>query len=91
MLSRTSFGQGVLGASLQVRRCHVARASLGLLLTSPGNGLNVVKIMPETAIKFGSYEAAKRMLANLEGHSDPKKINSYSKFTAGGLAGMIAQ
>jgi solute carrier family 25 phosphate transporter 23/24/25/41 len=56
-----------------------------------GNGLNVVKIMPETAIKFGSYEAAKRMLANLEGHSDPKKINSYSKFTAGGLAGMIAQ
>ncbi|KAI5457299.1 mitochondrial carrier domain-containing protein [Mariannaea sp. PMI_226] len=56
-----------------------------------GNGLNVVKIMPETAIKFGSYEAAKRALANLEGHGDPKKINSYSKFTAGGIAGMIAQ
>ncbi|KAH6996961.1 mitochondrial carrier domain-containing protein [Ilyonectria destructans] len=56
-----------------------------------GNGLNVVKIMPETAIKFGSYEAAKRALANFEGHGDPKKINSYSKFTAGGVAGMIAQ
>ncbi|ODA83923.1 hypothetical protein RJ55_02440 [Drechmeria coniospora] len=56
-----------------------------------GNGLNVVKIMPETAIKFGSYEAAKRALANFEGHGDPRRINSYSKFTAGGLAGMIAQ
>ncbi|KFA75552.1 hypothetical protein S40288_08736 [Stachybotrys chartarum IBT 40288] len=56
-----------------------------------GNGLNVVKIMPETAIKFGSYEAAKRALANMEGHSDPKQISSYSKFTAGGLAGMMAQ
>ncbi|KAG6065057.1 hypothetical protein E4U32_007811 [Claviceps aff. humidiphila group G2b] len=56
-----------------------------------GNGLNVIKIMPETAIKFGSYEAAKRALANFEGHGDPRRINSYSKFTAGGVAGMIAQ
>lgn len=47
--------------------------------------------MPETAIKFGSYEAAKRALANFEGHGDPRHINSYSKFTAGGVAGMIAQ
>ncbi|KAM0515039.1 hypothetical protein ACHAPE_006361 [Trichoderma viride] len=56
-----------------------------------GNGLNVIKIMPETAIKFGSYEAAKRALANFEGHGDARNINSYSKFVAGGMAGMIAQ
>ncbi|EOO00393.1 putative calcium dependent mitochondrial carrier protein [Phaeoacremonium minimum UCRPA7] len=56
-----------------------------------GNGLNVVKIMPETAVKFGSYEAAKRTLANLEGHGDPQHINPYSRFVAGGLAGMTAQ
>lgn len=47
--------------------------------------------MPETAIKFGSYEAAKRALANFEGHGDARNINSYSKFVAGGMAGMIAQ
>ncbi|RWA09473.1 hypothetical protein EKO27_g5635 [Xylaria grammica] len=48
-----------------------------------GNGLNVVKIMPETAIRFGAYEAAKNALAGLEGHSDPHSINPYSKFVAG--------
>ncbi|KAI0900340.1 mitochondrial carrier [Annulohypoxylon nitens] len=56
-----------------------------------GNGLNVVKIMPETAIRFGAYEAAKKTLASLEGHNDPHHINPYSKFVAGGVAGMTAQ
>ncbi|KAH6656811.1 mitochondrial carrier domain-containing protein [Truncatella angustata] len=56
-----------------------------------GNGLNVIKIMPETAMRFGAYEAAKNTLAQLEGHGDTKHINPYSKFAAGGLAGMTAQ
>ncbi|KAI0181831.1 mitochondrial carrier [Hypoxylon sp. FL1284] len=56
-----------------------------------GNGLNVVKIMPETAIRFGAYEAAKRTLASFEGHDDTQRINPYSKFVAGGVAGMTAQ
>ncbi|KAI1076517.1 mitochondrial carrier [Whalleya microplaca] len=56
-----------------------------------GNGLNVVKIMPETAIRFGAYEAAKKTLASLEGHNDYHQINPYSKFVAGGVAGMVAQ
>jgi solute carrier family 25 phosphate transporter 23/24/25/41 len=56
-----------------------------------GNGLNVIKVMPESAIKFGSYEGAKRALAHLEGHGDPHAINPYSKFIAGGLGGMVSQ
>lgn len=27
-----------------------------------GNGLNVLKVMPESAIKFGSYEVAETLL-----------------------------
>ncbi|OWP02015.1 calcium dependent mitochondrial carrier protein [Marssonina coronariae] len=56
-----------------------------------GNGLNVIKVMPESAIKFGSYEFAKRVLAHMEGHDDPKHINPYSKFAAGGVGGLISQ
>jgi solute carrier family 25 phosphate transporter 23/24/25/41 len=56
-----------------------------------GNGLNVLKVMPESAIKFGSYEAAKRALAHLEGHGDPQNINPYSKFVAGGVGGLVSQ
>ncbi|CZT02630.1 related to peroxisomal Ca-dependent solute carrier protein [Rhynchosporium graminicola] len=56
-----------------------------------GNGLNVVKVMPESAIKFGSYEFAKRVMAHMEGHNDPQNINGYSKFFAGGMGGMVSQ
>lgn len=47
--------------------------------------------MPESAIKFGSYEAAKRLFAKVEGHNDPNIIHSWSKFVAGGVAGMVSQ
>ncbi|PGH11730.1 hypothetical protein AJ80_06991 [Polytolypa hystricis UAMH7299] len=56
-----------------------------------GNGLNVVKVMPESAIKFGAYEASKRMLAGFEGHDDPKKLLPVSQFLAGGMGGMVSQ
>lgn len=60
-------------------------------LTAQGNGLNVIKVMPESAIKFGAYEATKRAFAKFEGHNDPATIHSWSKFAAGGVAGMISQ
>ncbi|KAL8965984.1 MAG: hypothetical protein Q9183_003584 [Haloplaca sp. 2 TL-2023] len=56
-----------------------------------GNGLNVVKVMPESAIKFGSYEGSKRVLARLEGHDDPKALHPWTQFLAAGLGGIISQ
>ncbi|KAL6719324.1 hypothetical protein ACLMJK_003563 [Lecanora helva] len=56
-----------------------------------GNGLNVVKVMPESAIKFGSYEGSKRALARLEGHSDPKALHPWTQFFAAGMGGIISQ
>ncbi|KAM5476985.1 hypothetical protein MauCBS54593_000256 [Microsporum audouinii] len=56
-----------------------------------GNGLNVVKVMPESAIKFGAYEASKRFFASLEGHSDTKNLLPISQFLSGGIGGMISQ
>ncbi|KAL8664915.1 MAG: hypothetical protein Q9202_002624 [Teloschistes flavicans] len=56
-----------------------------------GNGLNVLKVMPESAIKFGSYEGTKRIMARLEGHDDPKALHPWTQFLAAGLGGMISQ
>ncbi|KAJ5893729.1 hypothetical protein N7495_005420 [Penicillium taxi] len=56
-----------------------------------GNGLNVCKVMPESAIKFGAYESAKRAFARLEGHNDTKRLLPTSQFLAGGIGGMVAQ
>ncbi|PGH10874.1 hypothetical protein AJ79_05234 [Helicocarpus griseus UAMH5409] len=56
-----------------------------------GNGLNVVKVMPESAIKFGAYEAAKKLFAGLEGHDDPRNLLPTSQFLAGGIGGMVSQ
>lgn len=60
-------------------------------LNLPGNGLNVVKVMPESAIKFGGYEAAKRLFSKLEGHGEPSQINPWSRFLAGGMGGIVSQ
>ncbi|KAL9619056.1 MAG: hypothetical protein Q9160_006311 [Pyrenula sp. 1 TL-2023] len=66
-------------------------AAGGIRSLFAGNGLNVVKVMPESAIKFGAYEASKRALAKLEGHNDPRHLHASSQFVAGGLGGAIAQ
>lgn len=56
-----------------------------------GNGLNVVKVFPESAMKFGSFEAAKRFFARIEGVDDTAKLSKGSNYLAGGFGGVCAQ
>lgn len=56
-----------------------------------GNGLNVLKVFPESAIKFGSFEAAKRALARFEGVDDTSKLSKLSTYLSGGIGGVCAQ
>ncbi|XP_059504197.1 mitochondrial adenyl nucleotide antiporter SLC25A24-like [Stegostoma tigrinum] len=51
-----------------------------------GNGMNVVKIAPETAIKFMAYEQYKNLFAK-----DKQNITTSERFLAGSLAGATAQ
>jgi len=51
-----------------------------------GNGTNVLKIAPESAIKFAAYEQIKKLLTD-----DPRQISVVERFAAGSTAGAIAQ
>lgn len=51
-----------------------------------GNFMNVLKIAPESAIKFAAYEKVKRVI---KGESDTLEI--YERFYAGAIAGGISQ
>lgn len=51
-----------------------------------GNGANVLKVVPETAVKFAAFDAFKRAIAN-----DPGNATAGERFLAGGLAGALAQ
>ncbi|KAI9265962.1 mitochondrial carrier domain-containing protein [Sporodiniella umbellata] len=56
-----------------------------------GNGLNVIKIVPESAIKFYVFETAKAVLADLTHAEDKNGIPVSARFVAGGVAGLCAQ
>ncbi|KAK7905908.1 hypothetical protein LTR67_000632 [Exophiala xenobiotica] len=73
-----------------VDACKELWAAGGLRSLFAGNGLNVVKVMPESAIKFGAYEAAKRFFARMDG-SDTKHLHPTSQFLAGGIGGVVSQ
>lgn len=57
-----------------------------------GNMLNVIKIFPESAIKFLSYESAKRIFAqHWDQVPDQTLISNTSRFISGGIGGVISQ
>ncbi|KAG8388172.1 hypothetical protein BUALT_Bualt02G0098200 [Buddleja alternifolia] len=58
----------------------------GLLGFFRGNGINVLKVAPESAIKFYTYEVLKDVIGN--GNGD---IGTGGRLLAGGLAGAVAQ
>lgn len=52
-----------------------------------GNGINVLKIAPESAIKFMAYEQAKCVIRGTQS----RELSIYERFCAGSLAGGVSQ
>lgn len=63
----------------------------GLKAFYVGNGLNVAKVFPESAMKFGSFEAAKRLFARIEGVSETSELSRLSTYFCGGVGGVVSQ
>lgn len=55
-----------------------------------GNGINVVKVAPESAIKFYVYEMLKSVIGDFKGE-DKGDIGATGRLLAGGTAGAVAQ
>lgn len=50
-----------------------------------GNGVNCIKVAPETAIKFLMFDYLKKKMAE-----DPENVTGFERFLAGGIAGGVA-
>ncbi|ELT87743.1 hypothetical protein CAPTEDRAFT_181015 [Capitella teleta] len=53
-----------------------------------GNGVNILRIAPESAVKFAAYEKIKRLI---KGGDATSTIQPHERFFAGASAGVIAQ
>lgn len=64
----------------------------GVLAFWTGNGLSVMKIFPESAIRFLAYESSKRAFAQYWDHvEEVKDISGTSRFMSGGIGGLTSQ
>ena len=52
-----------------------------------GNGVNVLKIAPESALKFMAYEQGKRFIRG----DVPREMQVHERFMAGSFAGAFSQ
>lgn len=55
-----------------------------------GNGLNVMKVAPESAIRFYTFEMLKDVIVKAKGEKK-SDIGAFGRLVAGGLAGAVAQ
>ncbi|KAM0933300.1 putative mitochondrial carrier protein [Dioscorea sansibarensis] len=55
-----------------------------------GNGLNVMKVAPESAIRFYTYEMLKDFIVTVRGE-DKSDMGASGRLIAGGMAGAVAQ
>ncbi|QCD96954.1 solute carrier family 25 [Vigna unguiculata] len=82
---------------VQTTRAHIMPAIKaiwkegGLLGFFRGNGLNVLKVAPESAIRFYSYEMLKTFIVRAKGEETQANIGAKGRLLAGGIAGAIAQ
>lgn len=53
-----------------------------------GNGMNILKVVPESAIKFTVYEAVKKLIKSESSHEN---LSIYERFCAGAVAGGVSQ
>lgn len=56
-----------------------------------GNGLNVMKVAPESAIRFYTYERLKSFIVNVKGGESKADVGILGRLFAGGTAGAVAQ
>ncbi|XP_028780251.1 calcium-binding mitochondrial carrier protein SCaMC-1-like [Neltuma alba] len=82
---------------IQTTRAHIMPALKniwkreGFLGFFRGNGLNVLKVAPESAIRFYTYETLKTWIVNYKGDGPNSDIGTVGHVLAGGMAGGIAQ
>lgn len=63
----------------------------GLVAFFRGNGLNVCKVTPESAIRFYTYEMLKTFIVNAKGQEKKAEVGTLERLLAGGIAGAVAQ